>query len=135
MVDIVKQRSGDHVDIVKEYGDVPLIGGHGAQLCQAFMAILENATQAIEGSGAVTIKTKEAKDGVQVIISDTGCGIPEEVLSKIFDPFFTTKDVGEGKGLGLNTAYRVVSSHGGKIDTKTKVGKGTTFTITLPVRQ
>lgn len=135
VVDIVKQKSGDHVDIVKEYGDVPLIDGHGAQLCQAFMAILENATQAIEGSGTVTIKTKEAKDGVQVIISDTGCGIPEEVLSKIFDPFFTTKDVGEGKGLGLNTAYRVVSSHGGKIDTKTKVGKGTTFTITLPVRQ
>lgn len=134
VVDIVKQGLSDHIDIVKEYGDVPLIDGYGAQLSQAFMAILTNAIWAIEGSGTVTIKTRGAKDSVQVIISDTGCGIPEEGLSKIFDPFFTTKEVGKGKGLGLNTAYRVISSHGGKIDTKTKVGKGTTFTITLPVR-
>ncbi|MEA3221569.1 MAG: ATP-binding protein, partial [Thermodesulfobacteriota bacterium] len=135
VVDIVKQNLSDHIDIVKDYGDIPLIDGYGTQLSQAFMAILTNAAQAIEGSGTVTIKTRGAKDSVQVIISDTGCGIPEEVLSKIFDPFFTTKDVGKGKGLGLNATYRIISSHGGKIDTETKVGKGTTFTITLPVRQ
>jgi len=135
VVDIVKQGLSDHIDIVKDYGDIPLIDGYGSHLSQAFMAILTNAIWAIEGSGTVTIKTRGAKDSVQVIISDTGCGIPEEGLSKIFDPFFTTKEVGKGKGLGLNTAYRVISSHGGKIDTETKVGKGTIFTITLPVRQ
>ncbi|MBW1803069.1 MAG: hypothetical protein JRJ85_20340, partial [Deltaproteobacteria bacterium] len=70
---------------------------------------------------------------VEVIISDTGVGIPEENLSKIFDPFFTTKEVGKGTGLGLNVAYNIIKKHNGIIETKSDVGRGTTFLIRLPV--
>jgi signal transduction histidine kinase len=67
-----------------------------------------------------------------VEFADTGEGIPEENITRIFDPFFTTKDVGKGTGLGLATSYGIVEEHGGKIDVKSKVGEGTTFTIELP---
>jgi signal transduction histidine kinase len=69
---------------------------------------------------------------VVVTISDTGCGIAEEHLTKIFDPFFTTKEVGKGTGLGMNIAYHIVQKHNGTLAVDSEVGKGTTFTITLP---
>ena len=70
---------------------------------------------------------------VEIKIGDTGSGIPKENLSKIFDPFFTTKDVGKGTGLGLNMAYNIIKKHNGTIDVESEVGKGTTFTIRIPV--
>jgi two-component system NtrC family sensor kinase len=69
---------------------------------------------------------------VIVEIKDTGIGIPQENLTKIFDPFFTTKDVGRGTGLGLAVCYGIVSEHGGRLDVRSAVGVGTTFTISLP---
>jgi signal transduction histidine kinase len=71
---------------------------------------------------------------VRVDISDNGHGIPESIMSKIFDPFFTTKDVGQGTGLGLSIAYKIIQEHGGRIDVKSKVGQGTTFSVLLPAR-
>ena len=65
-------------------------------------------------------------------VEDNGKGIPPEVLPKIFDPFFTTKDVGQGTGLGLSIVYKIIASHGGKIDVSSQVGVGTKFTVTLP---
>ncbi len=67
-------------------------------------------------------------------VEDNGKGIPPEVLPKIFDPFFTTKDVGQGTGLGLSIVYKIIASHGGKIDVSSQVGVGTKFTVTLPVQ-
>ncbi len=121
--------------IVKEFGQLPLIQAYPQQLNQVFMNILVNAAQAIEKKGEIRIVT-EAVDGyVQVKISDTGCGIPKENLNKIFDPFFTTKDVGKGTGLGMNIAYGIVKKHNGTIKVESTLGKGTTFTIKLPVNR
>jgi signal transduction histidine kinase len=72
---------------------------------------------------------------VSIAISDTGCGIPEENLSKIRDPFFTTKDVGTGTGLGLSIVDEIIRGHGGELLVESKVGKGSTFTVVLPIKQ
>lgn len=117
----------------KELGAVPLIKGIPQQLNQVFLNILVNAAQAIEKKGEITIKTWQKNNNVFLSISDTGCGIDPEHISKIFDPFFTTKEVGKGTGLGMNIAYNIIQQHGGTITVKSKKNKGTTFTIKLPV--
>jgi PAS domain S-box-containing protein len=119
--------------VQKDFGDIPAIKGYPQQLNQVFMNILVNAAQAIEKKGEIAIRTSKVDDQVEVKISDTGSGIPEENLQKIFDPFFTTKDVGKGTGLGMNIAYNIVKKHHGTIAVDSQVGKGTTFTIRLPV--
>ena len=79
------------------------------------------------------IKTWHENNHIYVSISDTGCGIPENVLNRIFEPFFTTKDVGKGTGLGLSIAYDIIKKHNGEIKVESEVGKGTTFTVKIPV--
>jgi signal transduction histidine kinase len=98
------------------------------------MNIIVNAAEAIHGSGTLTITTSHDAYRKMVFIefTDTGEGIAEENLTRIFDPFFTTKDVGKGTGLGLATSYGIIEGHGGKINVKSEVGEGTTFTIELP---
>jgi PAS domain S-box-containing protein len=118
--------------VVKEFGNLPVVSGFPQQLNQVFMNILVNAGQAIEKSGEIRIKTDLVDDMVEVRISDTGCGIPEEHRSRIFDPFFTTKEVGKGTGLGMNIAFSIVKKHKGNIRVESAVGKGTTFIIRLP---
>jgi len=119
--------------VQKDLGDLPLIQGIPQQLNQVFLNILVNAAQAIETKGEINIKTWLKDDHVCLSISDTGCGIDPQHISKIFDPFFTTKEVGKGTGLGMNIAYNIIQQHGGNINVKSKIGKGTTFTVTLPV--
>ena len=97
------------------------------------MNLLLNAAQAIEKKGEIKIITRAVDGYVEIEISDTGVGIPKENLSRIFDPFFTTKEVGKGTGLGLNVAYNIIEKHNGTIDVDSQVGKGTTFTIRIPV--
>ena len=121
--------------VKREFGEIPNIQGYPQQLNQVFMNILVNAAQAIEKKGEITVKTGAVENFVEVTISDTGCGIPKENLQKIFDPFFTTKDVGKGTGLGMNIAYNIVKKHNGTIRVDSEVGKGTTFTIRIPVEQ
>ena len=83
----------------------------------------------------ITVRTFQPDPGrVVVEITDNGHGIPQDVLPKIFDPFFTTKEVGKGTGLGLSITYKIVESHGGRIEVASKVGTGTKFTVTLPVK-
>jgi two-component system, NtrC family, sensor kinase len=120
--------------VKKEYGEIPEIECYPMQLNQVFMNMLVNAAQAIDEKGEITIKTYADDDYVYVKISDTGKGITPEHLPKIFDPFFTTKPVGAGTGLGLSTAYGIVKNHNGEIEVESKVGKGTTFTIKLPLK-
>ncbi|MEI8169503.1 MAG: ATP-binding protein, partial [Rhodoferax sp.] len=113
---------------------LPKISCRPSQLSQVFMNLLVNAAQAIETKGVITITTRcLAPDSIQVIVHDTGKGIPPENIKRIFDPFFTTKPVGEGTGLGLSLAYGIINSHRGKIDIESEVGQGTQFTLTLPI--
>jgi two-component system NtrC family sensor kinase len=119
--------------VSKDYGEVPLIGCNAGQLSQVFMNILVNGAQAITGFGEITIKTRLSGERVLITISDTGSGIPEEKLDRIFEPFFTTKEIGQGTGLGLSIAYDIVKKHGGEIGVVSEVGKGTTFTVALPL--
>ena len=119
--------------VEKEFGVLPLVKCYSQQLNQVVMNILVNAGQAIPDKGKIWIKTAEVNDFVEIKISDTGIGISEENLSKIFEPFFTTKEVGKGTGLGMNVAYNIVKKHNGTINVDSTVGKGTTFTIRIPV--
>ena len=99
-----------------------------------FLNLLANAAQAITGPGEITIETR-CDDAVAVVeISDTGPGIPADVVGRIFDPFFTTKPVGEGTGLGLSISYEIVKKHGGTITANSRPG-GATFTVRLPIER
>ena len=116
----------------RDYGKIPNVLGYPQQLNQVFMNILVNAAQAIEKQGEIRISTRSNNGSVQVAISDTGCGIPKDNFHKVFDPFYTTKEVGKGTGLGMNIAYNIIQKHHGKILIDSEVGKGTTFTISIP---
>lgn len=117
----------------KDLGDLPPVECYPQQLNQVFMNLLVNAGQAMETMGEIHIATRTRDEGVEIEIRDSGCGIPEENLKRIFDPFFTTKPVGKGTGLGLNVAYNIVKKHGGDIRAASRPGKGTTFTLRLPL--
>lgn len=120
-------------EVLKNFGEIPLVKCYPQRLNQVFMNILVNAGQAIEGKGKIEISTSIDKDHVVIKISDTGGGIPPEILPKIFDPFFTTKDVGKGTGLGLNVAYNIIQKHKGTIEVESDVGVGTTFIMRLQI--
>ncbi len=119
--------------VKKEYGDIPLTKCNPGQLNQVFMNMLINAAHAIEKQGEITVKTWHGSGFIYISISDTGKGIPSENLNRIFEPFFTTKEVGKGTGLGLSIAYDIVKKHNGDITVESKAGKGSAFTIKIPV--
>jgi signal transduction histidine kinase len=99
------------------------------------MNLLRNAGQAIDQQGAITITTYADDSQVYVRISDTGRGIPQEEIPKIFNPGFTNWDAGVGKGLGLAIVYNIIQKHHGGIEVNSETGKGTEFTIALPIEQ
>jgi signal transduction histidine kinase len=103
------------------------------QIEQVLINLIQNAIQAMPAGGTLRINLSQAAGALAVAVEDTGVGIPAEDLGRIFDPFFTTKKEGEGTGLGLSVSYGIISRHGGKIGVESAVGKGTTFTILLPV--
>jgi len=113
---------------------LPLVPCDFSQIQQALMNIIINGTEAMPDKGELTIKSHHLPEDefIEIEISDTGTGIPEDHLLKVFDPFFTTKDAGKGVGLGLSIAYGIVNEHKGSIEVKSKAGKGTTFIIKLP---
>ncbi|MBC8555769.1 MAG: HAMP domain-containing protein [Candidatus Brocadiales bacterium] len=119
--------------VEKDYGKIALTKCYPQQLNQVFMNLLINAAQAIEKQGEIKIKTWNGDGTINISISDTGQGIPEDKISKIFEPFYTTKPVGKGTGLGLSIAYEIVHKHNGEITIDSEVGKGTTFNIRIPV--
>jgi len=125
-----------NINIVKDLdSSLPLVLVDIQQLYHLFMNIILNAAQAMEGKGILTLKSLLLRDEDQVCIeiSDTGPGISEENLPHIFEPFFTTKEEGKGTGLGLSLAYRIIQNHGGHINAESAPGKGTTFSIILPI--
>jgi len=126
-----------NITIQKELApDLPMTTSDSSQLQQVFLNILNNAIDAIGKNGTITLKTSYQPDNQQIVIkiSDTGPGMTQETVEKIFDPFFTTKEVGKGTGLGLSISYSIIEKLGGTIYVDSKIGKGTTFTIKLPVK-
>lgn len=120
--------------VKKEFGTLPQVECLASQLNQVFMNMLVNAAHAIEEQGVITLRTGQKDEEVWVEISDTGKGIPKEEITRIFDPFFTSKPVGVGTGLGLSLSYSIVNKHKGRIEVESEVGKGTRFTVWLPVK-
>ncbi|MFL5391574.1 MAG: two-component system sensor histidine kinase NtrB, partial [Myxococcales bacterium] len=124
-------------NVVKEYAGVGFALANEGRLVQVFLNLLVNASQAIATSSPESNEVRivtclDAEGRIAVEISDTGGGIPEDVLPRIFDPFFTTKPLGVGTGLGLSICHSLVTTIGGEIDVTSKVGAGTRFLLTLP---
>jgi len=131
-----KQALFQNITIKKTYeSDMPKIIADSAQLQQVFMNIILNAAEAMVGNGTLTLGTSFNPDGryIEVKFSDTGHGIKEEDKKRLFEPFYSTKEVGKGTGLGLAISYSIIQQHNGTIEVKSQVGKGSTFTVKLPV--
>lgn len=142
MVDVFKNSpEASSIDITCRVEEGLTILGDARQLGQVFWNLFVNAAHAIEGSGTLTVTAGYADEGpirgvrrgawAEITVSDTGRGIPREALKRIFDPFFSTKD--EGTGLGLAIVHRIIESHNGRVEVRSTVGKGTAFTILLPI--
>jgi signal transduction histidine kinase len=118
------------------FATIPAISCSPSQINQVFLNLVTNAAQATpDQGGTITVRTAmHGPDHVMVEVSDNGHGIPEDMLPKIFDPFFTTKQVGKGTGLGLSIVYKIVESHGGRIEVDSKQGVGTRFRVILPAK-
>jgi signal transduction histidine kinase len=131
---LVKHRFGDGIRVETSYGDLPRIECYPAELNQAFMNLLLNASQALEGEGRIHVRTRSGDGHVEVEIRDTGTGIPADHLARIFEPGFSTKGARVGMGMGLLITRQVVARHGGHVRVESEVGVGTAFTLRLPVR-
>ncbi len=119
--------------LTKEFGNIPHTKCNPGQLNQVFMNLLMNAVQSIEKQGEIKVRTWHENNLIKIAVSDTGSGIPPEKLGRIFEPFFTTKEVGKGTGLGLSIVYDIIKKHDGNIAVDSAVGKGTTFTVSIPI--
>jgi len=124
------------VQVERKYKSVPAIHGDPVLLQQAFMNMLVNSAQALDGTGVITVECgPDRTRGTQIIVAikDTGCGIIEDDIPRVFEPFFSTKNAEDGTGIGLSLAYWIIQDHGGRISIESAVGKGSTFTTYLPV--
>ena len=106
---------------------------YSGKLTQAFLKLLSNASQSIEGKGVITVRTGSTDEMVWLEVQDTGKGISERNIAEVFDPFYTTKDIGEGTGLGLHFVMSVIENHGGTISVSSSLNIGTTFYVELPL--
>jgi len=121
------------IELVRQFDELPLVNCLPDEINQVWTNLIHNALQAMGRTGALTIGLREQDGNALVSIGDTGCGIPPELRERIFDPFFTTKPAGEGTGLGLEIVRKIVEKHGGRITIDSEVGRGSTFTISLPI--
>jgi two-component system NtrC family sensor kinase len=131
---ISHQKRGESiVQQIKIEENLPQISADGGQIQQALIALATNGIDAMPDGGELTFRAFTKANHVVIEVEDTGAGIPDENMSKIFEPFFTTKEVGKGTGLGLSVCYGIISDHGGRISVRSTVGRGTTFSIFLPL--
>ena len=131
---ISHQKRGGMVDIKLDIDEsLPSINADGGQLQQAVIALATNAIDAMPNGGTLTFRAFAQPRRLAIEIEDTGVGIPTEDMSKVFEPFFTTKEVGKGTGLGLAICYGIITDHGGRLSVRSNVGKGSAFTIYLPI--
>lgn len=120
--------------------DLPMVLGDPTHLQTLFLNLITNAIDAMPSGGQLTVTTQDSlhsgnEKGVEIAIADTGVGISEEAKKRIFDPFFTTKKMGEGTGLGLSICEKIVKDHSGRLEVRSEVGKGSTFSVFLPASQ
>lgn len=127
------KKHGVTVDKQME-ADLPKVIGYSGEINQVFTNLIDNALDAMETSESkvLSLKTETLGDQVRILISDTGSGIPEDIINKIFDPFFTTNKIGEGTGMGLDIVQKIITHHKGQI-TASSSPEGTTFSILLPI--
>lgn len=131
---LVSQNAFKDIELVQNLSeDLPEINIDPARIGQVVSNILLNAVHAISPPGKIEVSTKRAGDNVELIFSDSGCGIPQENIIKIFDPFFSTKDSTKGTGLGLAVSYGIIKKHGGDIEVRSTAGAGSTFIVRLPI--
>ena len=124
------------VTVIRDYAPaLPPLAADEDKLKRIFTNFLLNAFQAMQPGGRLTVTTSydRERNGVRIVFSDTGCGIPEEIRDKIFEPFFTTKPPGEGTGLGLAVSYGIVKEHKGELSVMSEKGKGSSFTLWFPL--
>jgi len=121
------------VKLVQELGEIPRLVCLPGFLNQAFINLLQNAIQAVDGKGEVKVRSGMADGEIRIAIEDNGAGIPADVLPRIFEPFFTTRDVGQGTGLGLTVARDIIQFHGGRVEIESQQGVGTTVAVYFPV--
>lgn len=135
---VEKQPLFQNIVVEKRFDlNVPVIPFDKSQMQQVFINIILNAAESMEGEGELLTEVKLSDEGkyVEAKFADSGHGIPEENFEKLFEPFFTTKRHGNGTGLGLSISYGIVKKHGGTIEVRSEVGKGSTFTVKLPVKK
>ena len=135
-LNLAKNETKYKAEVVTHFEDIPQIECIPSQLNQVFLNMIINSCQAIEEKGRIWISTYSKGDHhITIEFRDNGPGIPENIIKNIFNPFFTTKPVGQGTGLGLSLSYNIISQHNGNIDVSSHTGKGTKFTIQLPIHQ
>lgn len=138
---IVNNQLNNKIAIEKKYANLPLIECYPGKLNQVFLNLISNAIYAVKQryqeneGGKLIIKTEELDNNAIITISDNGTGMSTETKNKLFEPFFTTKPVGEGTGLGLSITYNTIKKHNGSITVDSTLGEGTTFKITIPIKQ
>ena len=132
---MLRHKLGDDVKLVREYDrSLPQLVAYPGELNQVWTNLIDNAIEAMGGSGTLTVRTRPEGERLAVEIGDTGPGVPMEIRSRVFEPFFTTKDIGKGTGIGLDIAWRiVVGRHGGEISLESEPGD-TRFVVILPLR-
>jgi len=128
------QRKGISIEVALDLGEIFPVPGNDFELREVITSMIFNAIEAMPEGGRIEIRSLQKRERVSIEISDTGVGMTEEVKKKIFEPFFTTKPF-SNTGLGLSMSYGIISRFGGEIDVRSEAGKGTTFTINLPVHQ
>jgi two-component system NtrC family sensor kinase len=131
------QAMFQNIQVRKELAELPRIVADSSQLQQVFTNIIANAAEAMDGKGVLTIRTllDKSDNRIKVEFTDTGHGIKSEDITRLFEPFFTTKQVGQGTGLGLAISYSIVQKHSGRIEVRSEIGKGSTFTVILPLER
>ncbi len=138
-IHLVQTEYHHELDILEHLGELPEVSGHPSKLSQTFFNLLDNAAQAVreqqpgKARGRILVKTRLQDAGVQIIIQDNGCGIPDDQRAKVFDAFYTSRPVGSGTGLGLTVARDTVRAHGGQLQLDTRAGTGTRVLLTLPI--
>ena len=132
---VAAHQVNSRADLKLTLGELPPLRCKAGHLSQVFLNLLLNAVQAMEKRGEIRIRSGVENGRIVIRFSDTGCGIPPEILPRIFDPFFTTQDVGSGTGLGLTVSRDIITAHSGDIEVDSKLNVGTTFTIHLPLNR
>lgn len=133
-LNLIRHETKNRIKITKNYSEIPLLKCYPNMLNQAFMNILMNAIQSIEGEGEITLSTFADENNLFVKIKDTGCGMDENVKKNIFTPGFTTKGVGVGTGIGLAISYKIVEKHNGKFLVSSTPNLGSEFVVVLPIK-